>query len=286
MPEGLPDSVPPASSPPAAPSPPGSSPVLELERVSKHYGAVRALAPTTLGFREGRTTVLLGPSGCGKTTTLRLLMGLIAPDPGGEVRFRGEPLTRESLGAVRTRMGYVVQDGGLFPHLTAVDNVCLMAQHLGWSEGRKRSRIAYLAELVRLPAATLERHPAELSGGQRQRVGLMRALLLDPAVLLLDEPLTALDPLVRAELQDELAHIFATLGKSVVLVTHDLGEAAAFGHELVLFKDGEIVQRGPLDDWLHRPSHPFVTAFLGAQRRFALPADRGGPLPEDGDRVT
>jgi osmoprotectant transport system ATP-binding protein len=258
-------------------------PVLELDRVGKHHGQVRALAPTSLGFREGRTTVLLGPSGCGKTTTLRLLMGLIAPDPGGgQVRFRGQPLTPHNLREIRVRMGYVVQDGGLFPHLTAEANVCLMARHLGWEPGRLRERLEVLARLVHLSAATLARHPAELSGGQRQRVGLMRALMLDPAVLLLDEPLAALDPLVRAELQDELGLIFATLRKTVVLVTHDLGEAAALGHELVLFKDGEIVQRGTLDDWRSRPATPFVTTFMQAQRRFDPDAGRLGPA--DGTR--
>jgi osmoprotectant transport system ATP-binding protein len=250
--------------------------VLELDRVGKHHGQVRALAPTSLGFREAHTTVLLGPSGCGKTTTLRLLMGLIAPDPGGQVRFRGEPLTPHNLRAVRVRMGYVVQDGGLFPHLTAEANVCLMARHLGWAPGRTRERLEYLGQLVHLSPTALARHPAELSGGQRQRVGLMRALMLDPAVLLLDEPLAALDPLVRAELQDELGLIFATLRKSVVLVTHDLGEAASLGHELVLFKDGEVVQRGTLDDWRLRPATPFVTTFMQAQRRFDPGAGRLG----------
>ncbi len=256
---------------------PSAGMVLELDRVGKHHGQVRALAPTSLGFREGRTTVLLGPSGCGKTTTLRLLMGLIAPDPGGQVRFRGQPLTPHNLREVRSRMGYVVQDGGLFPHLTAEGNVCLMARHLGWEPGRMRERLEHLGQLVHLSATALARYPAELSGGQRQRVGLMRALMLDPAVLLLDEPLAALDPLVRAELQDELGLVFATLRKSVVLVTHDLGEAAALGHELVLFKDGEVVQRGTLDDWRLRPATPFVTTFMQAQRRFDPGAGRLGP---------
>jgi osmoprotectant transport system ATP-binding protein len=253
--------------------------ILELCSVRKHHGDAVALGPgpVSLGFAAGQTTVLLGPSGCGKTTALRLLMGLIEPDPGGggEVRFHGRPLTRENVRAARVRMGYVVQDGGLFPHLTAIDNVCLMARHLGWTRERLRARTQALAELVHLPAAILSRFPAEISGGQKQRVALMRALMLEPEVLLLDEPLAALDPLVRAELQDELVEIFAALKKTVVLVTHDLAEAAWFAHVLVLMKDGQIVQRGSLEDLLERPATPFVRAFVHAQRRFG-PGEHGG----------
>jgi osmoprotectant transport system ATP-binding protein len=164
-------------------------------------------------------------------------------------------------------MGYVVQDGGLFPHLTALDNVRLMARHLAWPETRIGQRVRELAELVHLPEATLSRYPTQLSGGQKQRVALMRALLLDPELLFLDEPLGALDPMVRADLQVDLASIFARLGKTVVLVTHDLAEAAFFGHVLVLLQAGRIVQRGSLRDFMTQPADPFVTRFVRAQRR-------------------
>jgi osmoprotectant transport system ATP-binding protein len=243
------------------------TPIVQVVAVSKRYGSVMALQPTDLEVAAGRTTVLIGPSGCGKTTLLRLMMGLLPPDEG-QVLFRQSPLTPDNVRALRTRMGYVVQDGGLFPHLTAVENVCLMARHLGWPQARRDARVAELTNLVRLPAAVLARYPVQMSGGQKQRVGLMRALMMDPELLLLDEPLAALDPLVRAELQDDLAGIFATLGKSVVLVTHDLTEAGFFGHEIVLLKDGAIVQRGSLDDLMRRPADPFVTRFVNAQRRF------------------
>ena len=169
-------------------------------------------------------------------------------------------------------MGYVVQDGGLFPHLTAAGNVSLMARYLGWDAARIRGRLDGLTTLTRFPGEALARYPAQLSGGQRQRVGLMRALMLDPEVLLLDEPLGSLDPLVRAELQEDLAEVFRSLGKSVVMVTHDLAEAAFFGHEIVLLRDGRIVQRGVLEDLLNTPADPFVTRFIRAQRRFD-----GGP---------
>ena len=251
--------------------PPTLPPILQLASVSKRFGGTVALHETSLDVETARTTVLLGPSGCGKTTALRLMLGLIRPD-AGQVLFKQVPLGQEALRQARTQMGYVVQDGGLFPHLTALDNVRLMARHLRWPAGRIRERVAALGELVRLSDSALARHPAELSGGQKQRVALMRALMLDPAPLFLDEPLGALDPLVRADLQDELAAIFQRLGKSVVLVTHDLAEAALFGHVLVLLEDGRVVQRGSLDDLVTRPASPFVTRFIRAQRRFDHPA--------------
>jgi osmoprotectant transport system ATP-binding protein len=253
-------------------------PILQLVSVSKRFGGVLALGETSLDVQTARTTVLLGPSGCGKTTALRLMLGLVRPD-GGQVLFKQAPLqsssqsrsSDETLRQARLQMGYVVQDGGLFPHLTALDNVRLMARHLRWPEPRVRARVAELAALVRLPDSALARYPSQLSGGQKQRVALMRALMLDPELLFLDEPLGALDPLVRAELQDDLADVFRRLGKSVVLVTHDLAEAALFGHELVLLQDGRIVQQGSLDDLVTRPTSPFVTRFVRAQRPF----DRG-----------
>jgi osmoprotectant transport system ATP-binding protein len=244
-----------------------SEPILRLVGVSKHFGVGAALQPLDLEIETARTTVLLGPSGCGKTTALRLMLGLIPPD-AGQVLFRGAPLSPERLLQARHAMGYVVQDGGLFPHLTALDNVRLMARYLGWREARITERVRELAELVHLPEETLARYPTQISGGQKQRVALMRALLLDPELLFLDEPLGALDPMVRADLQEDLARIFQRLGKTVVLVTHDLAEAAFFGHVLVLLQAGRIVQRGSLHDFMTQPADPFVTRFVRAQRRF------------------
>ena len=246
-------------------------PILRLDAVSKRFGEIVALAETSLDVATARTTVLLGPSGCGKTTALRLMLGLLRPD-AGRVLFRGAPLGEEELRRARAKMGYVVQDGGLFPHLTALDNVCLMARHLRRPDARVRARVAELAELVRLAEGALGRSLHELSGGQKQRVALMRALMLDPELLFLDEPLGALDPLVRADLQDDLAAIFRRLEKSVVLVTHDLAEAAFLGHVLVLMQDGHVVQRGALDDLVQRPASPFVVRFIQAQRRFDVRA--------------
>jgi len=235
--------------------------VFEVRGAAKSYGGARALGGVDLDIERGRTTVLLGPSGCGKSTLLRLLLGLILPD-AGTVRFEGAPIDL----AARRRMGYVIQDGGLFPHLTAEENVTLMGRYLGWEPRRRAARVAELLALTHFPEDGLSRYPIELSGGQRQRVSLMRALFLDPAVLLLDEPLGALDPLIRADLQAELREIFRRLGKTVVLVTHDLGEAAFLGDWIVLMRDGAIVQAGPLVELSHQPADPFVTRFIRAQR--------------------
>ncbi len=239
--------------------------MLELRGVAKKFGGLPALQPTDLEVKAGRTTVLIGPSGCGKSTLLRLMIGLIEPD-AGSVRFEGEAFAPENVLALRRRMGYVIQDGGLFPHLTARENVGLMVGHLGWNEQRIAARLAELVQLTHFPEDGLERYPVQLSGGQRQRVSLMRALMLDPALLLLDEPLGALDPMVRAELQTELRRIFRALGKGVVLVTHDMAEAGFFGDEIVLMREGRIVQQGEFADFLQRPAEPFVTQFVNAQR--------------------
>jgi osmoprotectant transport system ATP-binding protein len=239
--------------------------VLEIQNAVVSFAGRRVLGPIDLTVPAGVDTVIIGPSGCGKSTLLRLLNGLVRPDEG-EVRFDDQPVDSANVLTVRQRSGYVIQDGGLFPHLTARGNTALIARHLGWRREKIDARVAELAALVRLPTDLLDRYPVQLSGGQRQRVGIMRALMLDPEVLLLDEPLGALDPIVRSELQEDLREVFRSLGKTVVMVTHDIGEAWYFGDVMVLLRDGEIVQQGQLEDLRDRPSDPFVTRFLNAQR--------------------
>jgi osmoprotectant transport system ATP-binding protein len=250
--------------------------MLELRGVSKAYGKTQALQPTDLRIPPRQTTVLLGPSGCGKSTILRLLLGILRPDTG-TVFLDGEELTPSSAPRLRQRMGYVVQDGGLFPHLTARGNIELMARHLGWETERVQRRIGELADLTQFPHNGLNRYPVQLSGGQRQRVGLMRGLMLDPAVLLLDEPLGALDPLIRSDLQSDLRRIFQTLGKTVILVTHDLAEAAFLGNHLVLLRGGRVLQQGTLGDFLEKPADPFVSNFINTQRSLLTDGDGGKP---------
>src|SRR5204862_1539836 len=234
---------------------------LRLANVTKRYGAGAAVDGIDLTFASGKTTALLGPSGCGKSTVLRLLLGLVAPD-GGEISVDGRPLPADGIEALRRRIGYVIQDGGLFPHLTAAENVTLMARYLRWDAARAAKRLDELAALTRFPADALARYPNELSGGQVQRVAIMRALLLDPEVLLLDEPLSALDPLVRTELRDDLRTIFRTLAKTVIIVTHDVGEAAHLADVVVLMRAGRVVQQGPFATLAAAPVDAFVTAFL------------------------
>ena len=239
--------------------------MIVLDSIQHRFGTRAALAGVSLRIPRGSCLALVGPSGCGKSTLLRVINGLVRPD-SGTVTIDGQPLTDGNLGPLRLRMGYVIQDGGLFPHLTGRDNVALVARHLRWSADRIGARLTDLCSLTRLPLDLLPRYPAEISGGQRQRLSLMRALFLDPDLLLLDEPLGALDPLVRADLQDDLRDIFRTLGKTVVFVTHDLAEAAHLGDDIALLRDGRMVQRGSLDELRQSPADPFVSRFIQAQR--------------------
>ncbi len=239
--------------------------MFSLKNVSKSFGTLQVLQPTTVDFRVGESTVLIGPSGCGKSTLLRLLVGLILPD-AGSIEFEGETVNANTIQGLRQRMGYVIQDGGLFPHLTARENVGLLAKHLGWERSKLISRVDELSDLTRLPRTVLDRYPAQMSGGQRQRVGIMRALMLDPPVMLLDEPMGALDPLVRFDLQNDLRTIFKTLAKTSIMVTHDMGEAAFFGDRVMLLSEGNIVQEGRLDELIQNPSNEYVARFISAQR--------------------
>jgi osmoprotectant transport system ATP-binding protein len=239
--------------------------MIHLDAVTKRYGTEVAVRDVTLSIAAGQTTVLIGPSGSGKSTLLRLMIGLTQPD-AGTVTVNGRRLTEANVRTLRHRMGYVIQEGGLFPHLTGRANAALLARHLGWSQDRIDARIEKLTELVQLAPDRLAQYPSELSGGQRQRVSLMRALMLDPDVLLLDEPLGALDPMIRADLQDDLRAIFRRLGKTVVFVTHDIGEAGFFGDHVALLHDGAIEQQGPMASLVDDPASDFVTDFIQAQR--------------------
>ncbi len=239
--------------------------MIELRNVAKRYGAHAAADGVDLVCQRGQTQALIGPSGCGKSTLLRMMVGLVTPD-SGSILFDGQPLSDATLPAVRLRIGYMIQEGGLFPHLTAAENAALMPRYLQWPRERTDARLAELRELTHLSPQLLARYPRELSGGQRQRVSLMRALMLDPDVLLLDEPLGDLDPMIRADLQDELRTIFRELGKTVVLVTHDLAEAGFLGDRITLLRAGKIAQQGSFAELVERPADDFVAKFVRAQR--------------------
>src|SRR5881409_1853345 len=245
------------------------SALVRLFDVSKRYAGTAALYSTNLSIERSRTTVLIGPSGCGKSTLLRLIIRLIEPD-AGHIDFGGEPITPDNIDSLRRRIGYVIQEGGLFPHLTARANVLLMARHVGKSQEEMQKRLLELCDLTRFSGDLLSRYPVELSGGQRQRVSLMRALMLSPELLLLDEPLGALDPLVRASLQKDLKEIFTRLGQTVLFVTHDLAEAIYFADAIVLMNEGRIVQKGGVTDLRDKPANAFVSEFINAQRGIAI----------------
>ncbi|MCP4040232.1 MAG: ATP-binding cassette domain-containing protein [bacterium] len=241
--------------------------MFSLASVEKAFGELVAIADMDLDVLPGRTLALIGGSGCGKSTLLRLMLGLEEPD-AGEIYFAGERIDTSDTSAiesVRRQVGYVIQEGGLFPHLESARNIDILARHLNWPEPDRNARIEELCALTHFPISGLDRRPGQLSGGQRQRVALMRALMLNPDVILLDEPLGALDPLIRFDLQQELGEIFRRLEKTVVLVTHDLNEADFLADELVLLRDGRIEQRGSLEALRTHPASDFVERFLRAQ---------------------
>lgn len=239
--------------------------MIELRNVTKRYGAHLAVDGIDLDCPKGETQVLIGTSGCGKSTLLRMIVGLVTPDEGSVI-VENEPLNQETIASVRQRIGYMIQEGGLFPHLSVRENVAIVPRYLGWQSDRIDVRVEELLSLAQLPVAMLDRYPRQLSGGQRQRVSLMRALMLEPDVLLLDEPLGDLDPMIRAELQEDLRNIFRELGKTVVLVTHDLAEAGFLADRITLLRAGKIVQQGPFAELIENPADDFAAKFVRAQR--------------------
>ena len=252
--------------------------MIQLERVTRSFQqdgrTVVAVRELTLEIREGETLCLIGSSGCGKTTTLRLLNRLLEPT-SGRILLKGRDTAQMDPTALRRRMGYVVQRGGLFPHLTVRANVGLLCRLEHWSGADTDRRVAELLELVRLPASEYgDRYPSELSGGQRQRVGVARALALDPEMLLMDEPFGALDPVTRGELQREFSGMASLSGKTVVLVTHDLHEAFLLGDRIALMSEGGILQLGTKEAFLESPDSDEVRRFVEGQ---SLPATSIAP---------
>jgi osmoprotectant transport system ATP-binding protein len=239
--------------------------MLELQNISKTFEGRVVLADVNLTVPKGVTHALIGSSGSGKTTLLRITLGLI-PFEKGYVKINDQALLSFTQVEWADRIGYVPQDGGLFPHISGQNNVALIAKLRGWSRAKIGGRVEELRKLVDLDPEILTRFPREMSGGQKQRVAIMRAAMMDPAVMLLDEPMAALDPLIRRSLQQELKSIFQRLGKTVLLVTHDLGEAVFLADEITLLHEGRIVQSGRYRDLLQHPTNPFVSQFINAQR--------------------
>jgi osmoprotectant transport system ATP-binding protein len=242
--------------------------VITLEHVTKRYPgtAVPAVDDLSLHIPEGMTVALIGPSGCGKTTTMRMINRLVDPTTG-KILVNGEDVTQVDPVLLRRHIGYVIQQVGLFPHMTIAQNIAAVPKLLGWDQARIARRTEELLHLVGLdPGQMLERYPAQLSGGQRQRVGVARALAGDPPVLLMDEPFGALDPIARSLLQAEFRQILERVRKTVVLVTHDLDEAARLGDRIAIMKSGRIVQYDTPNVVLSHPADAFVENFVGVDR--------------------
>src|SRR6202140_772434 len=242
--------------------------MIRLERVTKRYpGGQVAVRELTIEFQTGQLTMLVGPSGCGKTTTLKMINRLIEPTEG-RIFHDEQDVTHTDPVALRLRMGYVIQNVGLFPHLSIADNVATVPRLLGWDKKRIQQRVTELLELVGLdPKQFARRYPHQLSGGQRQRVGVARALGADPPILLMDEPFGAIDRIARERLQNELLRIQRSVRKTVVFVTHDIDEAVLVGDRICLLKmKAQIAQYDTPEKILTRPASDYVADFVGADR--------------------
>lgn len=243
--------------------------MIRIENVTLQYPTGFTLSPVNLGLEAQKTHVFLGSSGSGKSTLLKIILGLETRNTG-TVKIFDKKISSENQHEIARWVGYVPQESGLFPHLTAAENASLPGRVIGMGKAETRNRLKELQELVDLEPEWLERFPSQLSGGQRQRVALMRALFTNPEVIVLDEPLGALDPIIRARLQDDLKRVFSKLKKLVILVTHDLSEAAYFGHSIAMFHGGKLLQHGTFEEFVASPKDPFVTEFLQAYRKFEI----------------
>ncbi|MGY6028744.1 ABC transporter ATP-binding protein [Phytobacter sp. AG2a] len=236
--------------------------MIEFRHVSKIFAGVPAVSDLNLECKTGAFSVLIGTSGSGKSTTLKMINRLVEHDEG-TILFAGEEIRSLPVLELRRRMGYAIQSIGLFPHWTVAQNIATVLQLQKWSKAKITARIDELMALLGLDPALRDRYPHQLSGGQQQRVGVARALAADPEVLLMDEPFGALDPVTRGALQQEMIRIHRLLGRTIVLVTHDIDEALQLADHLVLMDNGAIVQQGTPLEMLTRPANDFVKDFFG-----------------------
>lgn len=241
--------------------------MIRFEGIHKKYDdGFAALTNINLSFDAGKIHVLIGPSGCGKTTTMKLINRLILPSEGN-IFIRDQEISRTDPVELRRSIGYVIQNIGLFPHMSIARNVGVVPRLLKWKQNEINKRTDELLDLVGLePATYRERYPHELSGGQQQRIGVIRALAADPDIILMDEPFSALDPISREQLQDELLRLQQELKKTIIFVTHDMDEAIKIADDIVLMKEGSVVQQGRPEQILRHPANEFVESFVGKKR--------------------
>ncbi len=264
--------------------------MIEFRHVSKQFpDGTTAVTDVDLVVPSRKTTVLVGSSGSGKTTLLRMVNRMVEPT-SGSIAIDGEDIADESPVALRRRIGYVMQNSGLMPHFTVADNIATVPRLVGRTRRAARERALELMEIVGLDAHMADRYPNQLSGGQQQRVGVARGLASDPNILLMDEPFGAVDPIVRAELQQELIRLQAELDKTVIFVTHDIDEAFLLGDQVVILAEGaRVLQVGSPSEIIEAPADDFVSAFIGAdrgKRALRIKQTPAGPVLVDGEGRT
>ena len=246
---------------------------IEFSQVTKRYGANTVVDNLTLSIPAGETTVFVGSSGCGKTTTLRMINRMVEPQEG-TITIGGQNIADQDPYKLRRSIGYVMQSGGLLPHRTVLENVMTVPLLNGTSKTQAKERALALLGTVGLDASLAQRYPAQLSGGQAQRVGVARALAADASILLMDEPFSAVDPIVRTELQEELLRLQGELHKTIVFVTHDIDEALFLGDNIAVFAPGgKLAQYGAPEEILTNPANDFVESFVSQSVGALLPAD-------------
>lgn len=241
--------------------------MIRFENVTKRFqDGTEALKDISLVLPTHELTAIIGPSGCGKTTLMKMINKLEKPT-AGSIYIDEKPINGMDEVQLRRSIGYVIQRIGLFPHMTISDNVALVPKLLEWPKAKKEERVRELLELVGLdPAIYMDRYPLELSGGQQQRVGVVRALAGDPNIVLMDEPFSALDPISREQLQDELRNLQQTINKTIVFVTHDMDEALKIADSIIVMRDGQVEQTGTPQQLIDNPANEFVRNFIGVER--------------------
>ncbi|XOQ59165.1 MAG: Betaine/proline/choline family ABC transporter ATP-binding protein [Clostridium sp.] len=245
--------------------------MIEFSNVNKSFKNKTVLNNINLKIQKGELAVLIGPSGCGKTTTLKMINKLIKPT-SGDIFVNGKNIKNEDTIKLRRNIGYVIQQTGLFPHMTIAENIGLIPRLQKWSEEKIKNRVVELLNMVGMnPEEYMDRYPSELSGGQQQRIGVARAFAMNSEIVLMDEPFSALDPISKSQLQDELFSLQQELKKTIVFVTHDMDEAIKLGDRICIMKDGNILQFDTPEEILKNPAHGFVEEFIGKNRIWNKP---------------